>query len=160
MAGFEVVVRPVVFPDIRPQPARSLPPADDPEQGFCTIHGNPASIGNASFSYSINTSKSKSVETERRVDTARVYQKDDDGKVNRDNFIDLDVPNKIKSRGGKQPAANSNLKPDGKPNYGGQMTHGDLLVNYYKRIKEADNIEILERDIIKKNTEDQAGGGE
>ena len=39
MAGFEVVVRPVVFPDIRPAPARSLPPADDPTKGFCEITG-------------------------------------------------------------------------------------------------------------------------
>jgi hypothetical protein len=39
MAGFETVVRPAVFPDIRPAPARSLPPADDPEKGMCVITG-------------------------------------------------------------------------------------------------------------------------
>ena len=33
MAGFEVVVRPVVFPNIRPAPARSLPPRGRSRQG-------------------------------------------------------------------------------------------------------------------------------
>ena len=38
------------------------------------------------------------METERRVDEVRVYQKDDDGTVNKDNFVDIEVANKIKMR--------------------------------------------------------------
>ena len=105
MAGFEVVVRPVVFPNIRPAPARSLPPVDDPTKGFAVIKGNGAKSMTTSYSFSMSMSRSRSVETERRVDEARVYQMEDDGTVNRDNFVDIQAANRIKKRGGKGPAA-------------------------------------------------------
>ena len=44
MAGLEVVVRPVIFPDIRPRSRPALPPEDDPTKGFAVIQGNPAGI--------------------------------------------------------------------------------------------------------------------
>ncbi len=37
MAGLEVVVRPVVFPNIRPAPARALAPEDNPDQGIAVL---------------------------------------------------------------------------------------------------------------------------
>ena len=42
MAGLEVVVRPIVFPDIRPRFRPALPAEDDPTKGFAVISGNPA----------------------------------------------------------------------------------------------------------------------
>jgi len=143
MAGLEVVVRPVVFPNIRPAPARSLPPADDPTKGFCEITGGGSFPVQLSFSQSVSTSKSKPVETERRVDEARIYQENDDGTVNKDNYVDVEVANRItmmrqaltKQRGEAQRVSEQ---------------------NYYKRIQEEKNIEIRKRDQIRKNEEQAA----
>lgn len=145
MAGLEVVVRPVVMPNIRPQPAQTLPPADDPTKGFCVIRGNPATEVNLTTSWSSSTSKSHNVETERRVDTARVYQEEDDGTVNKDNFVDIEVANRIRSRGGNQPVVDGSGPGSGTPGVGHEERQ-----DYYRRVEEADNIEIQERDKIKK----------
>jgi hypothetical protein len=149
MAGFEVVVRPVVFPNIRPAPAQSLPPADDPEKGVCTIHGNPATQVDFTVSWSSSQSKSHNVETERRVDEVRVYQEEDDGTVNRDNFVDIQVANRIKSRGGKKPAVDGSGPGFGTPGVGGPEA-SEQRIDYYRKVEEAKNIEIQERDKIKK----------
>ena len=143
MAGFEVVVRPVVFPDIRPSPARSLPPQQDPTKGFAVIKGNGAKSMTTSESFSMSMSKSRPTETERRVDETRIYQMDDDGTVNKDNFVDVEVANRItmlrqavtKQRGEAQRVSEE---------------------NYYKRIQEERNIEIKKRDQIRKNEEQAA----
>jgi hypothetical protein len=164
MAGFEVVVRPVVLPNIRPTPARSLPPVDDPDSGFCVIKGNGGKHVSVSTSYSFSTSRSRSVETERRVDKARVYQKEDDGTVNKDNFVDIKVANRIKSRGGKLPVSGPWTGPDLVQGelVSGQKVHGDLIeTSYYRPIAPEDNIEILERDLIEKGPSGvEPGGGE
>src|SRR5262245_10366707 len=99
MAGFEIVVRPAVFPDIRPAPAQPVPPADDPDQGFCVIHGNGGHQFTTSSSYSSSSSSSQRGEIQRREDEARVYQKEKSGKVNKDNFVDIRVANKIWMKG-------------------------------------------------------------
>lgn len=157
MAGFEVVVRPVVFPDIRPAPARSLPPADDPAKGICVIKGGGNFPVQLSFSTSVSMSKSKEVETERRVDEVRTYQMDDDGTVNRDNFIDTDVANRIKMRTpgvNNDPAANPAAGDVFVPG-GSTGAKGDSLeiARYYQRQLEQVNIEIRKRDQIRKNQE-------
>ena len=54
MAGFETVVRPAIFPDIRPKAKQLLPPLDDPEKGFAVIQGNPAGSAGNSFSMSVS----------------------------------------------------------------------------------------------------------
>jgi hypothetical protein len=157
MAGLEVVVRPVVLSNIRPTPRQALPPIDNPEQGWAEIRGNPAQQIDLTFSWSASTSKSKGVETERRVDTARVYQMDDDGEVNEDNFVDIDVANRIRLRGGKGPGVDhGGQRPpaDEIANYGGGYSRGERIVRYYKRIEEADNIKIREKDKIQKNPDD------
>lgn len=118
--GFEIVVRPVVFPNIRPAPAQSVAPASDPTKGICTIHGSSGKHIDLPFSWSISTSTSRPRETKRRVDTARIYQMDDQGNVNKDNFIDVDVANRI------------------------WMNDGNIDSRYnYQRTKEADNVEII-----------------
>lgn len=146
--GLEVVVRPVVLPNIRPAPAQSLPPADDPEKGFCEIKGNPAKEVSFSNSRQMSMSRSDSTETERRVDETRTYQENDDGTVNKDNFVDTDVANRIKARGGKQPLI------DGSENItGSKVPKGDStqIATWYARQIEQANIEIRKRDQIKKN---------
>jgi hypothetical protein len=151
MAGFEVVVRPVVMPDIRPRPAQTLPPANDPEKGFCTIRGNPAKSIDLTTSWSRSTSKSHQVETQRRFDQVRVYQQNDDGTVNRDNFVDVEVTNKIWQRGGKQPATDGS-KPSSE---GPESSKGNSLeiAQWYARQLERENVEIRKRDEIRKNPE-------
>jgi hypothetical protein len=125
MAGFETVVRPVVFPDIRPAPAQPLPPQDNPNQGLCTITGSSGKTIDLPYSYSISSSESRPTETRRRVDVARVYQMNDDGTVNKDNFVDINVANKIWMRDGET-----------------QQTQ------YYTAVQETDNIQIRERNKI------------
>jgi hypothetical protein len=147
MAGFEVVVRPVVFPDIRPAPARSLPPQDDPEKGFAVIKGNGAKSLTTSESFSMSMSKSRSVETERRVDEVRVYQMGDDGAVNQDTFIDIDVANRISMQKGLMPVLNATMEEVTKQAVARDRERENL---FYQRLKEADNIEIKNRDVIKR----------
>jgi len=93
---FEVVVRPAVVPNIRPAPAQPSPPAPgDSSQGMATIHGASGRYLELPYSVSFSTSTPKYKEKKRRVDEARVYQKDDDGKINKDNFVDVQSANKV-----------------------------------------------------------------
>src|SRR5262245_20656697 len=95
MAGFETVVRPSVLPNIRPAPARSVPIADDADTGFCIIRGNGAKSISLSYSYSQSASTSQPTEEKREVDTMRVYQKSNDGDINRDNYVDVNRARKL-----------------------------------------------------------------
>jgi hypothetical protein len=153
MAGFEVVVRPVVFPNIRPAPARSLPPADDPTKGFCEITGGGSFPVQLSFSQSVSTSKSKPTETERREDEVRVYQMDEGGAVNKDNFVDVAVANRITMRDpgrndGPGPKPGDTFIPGGSV---GAKGNSHEIAMYYQRQLEQENIEIRKRDQIRKN---------
>lgn len=154
MAGFEVVVRPVVLPNIRPAPAQTLPPADDPEKGFCTIRGNPAKEVNLTSSSSSSMSRSHQVETQRRVDVGRVYQENDDGSVNRENFVDVEVANKIKMRSGKMPVLNATQEAETKRGAEEQRKYDDW---FFKRLEAAKNIEIKKKDEVRKNQEAKEG---
>jgi hypothetical protein len=143
MAGFEVVVRPVVFPNIRPTPKRSLPPLDDPEKGRCVIEGQSGQWVDISDSWSVSTSKSRPHEQQRREDEVRIYQKEDNGTVNKKNFVDVKVANKVWM---VDPSV-------------GTIQDGVLIPNStkaatassYTRLEEADNVEIRNRDLIRKN---------
>lgn len=155
MAGLEVVVRPVVLPNIRPAPAQTLPPADDPEKGFCTIRGNPAKEVNLTTSWSSSTSRSHQVETKRRFDEVRVYQQNDDGSVNRDNFVDVEVANKIWQRGGKQSATDGRTATDPGVIGGQKSSKGASYETalWYAREIERVNTEIRKRDEIRTNAD-------
>jgi hypothetical protein len=154
MAGFEIVVRPAIFPDIRPAPAQPVPPADDPNKGFATIHGNGGHQFTTSSNYSCSISSSQRTEIKRREDEARVYQMKDDGKINKKNFVDIRAPNKVWMKGPPQPQTNN------RPNFanGGQgpmtgddftgITTRDIDTYFYKKMKEKDNIEIRRRNIV------------
>lgn len=147
--GLETIVRPVVFPNIRPTSARVLPPEHDPEKGLAKIRGNPTQSVTVSYSFSFNWTSNRQVEIERRVDKVRVYQKDDDGEINRDNFVDIEVANRIRKRGAKGPAPDHN--PDGDTSERGSSSSHQKYEVVYQRLEEANNIEIQEADIIKKN---------
>src|SRR6516162_2575206 len=96
MAGFETVVRPAVVPDIRPAAARKVVAFDDPGQGFAVIHGNPAKQLNLTTTTSVSISRNNGQEVERRVDKVRVYQVDTSGNVNKDNYVDSYVTNRMR----------------------------------------------------------------
>lgn len=153
MAGFEVVVRPVVFPDIRPAPAQPVPPADDPEQGFATIHGNGARQVSETVSFSSSASTSQRTEIQRRVDEVRIYQQEDDGTVNKKNFVDVEVANKIWMKGPPRPEVTEKSSDPIPPGYE-QKFSPEENVYYLVRIKEKDNIEIRRKDVIRKEGED------
>jgi hypothetical protein len=150
VAGLEVVVRPVIFPDIRPRARHSLPPLDDPEKGICKIGGNPAQATDLSSGWSASSSHSRPKETERRVDDVRVYQKDDDGTVNRDNFIDLQVANRITFDEGAGPSGGESVQPGALP----EGTASAERIEFYSPIQEADNIEIKRHNHIIKSDEE------
>jgi len=129
MSGLEYVVRPVVFPDIRPTPSQSVPQKDNPNQGKATISGSSGKTIDLPYSYSISASQSRQSEIQRRVDVARVYQvTDDQGTVNKDNFVDISVANKIWMRDGQA-----------------------VTPNYFRRIQETNNVEIREYNMIVTN---------
>jgi hypothetical protein len=127
MAGFEVIVRPAILPNIRPARAQTLAPADDPSKGICEIKGTSPHIVSLSHSMSVSGSETRPQETQRRSDTARVYQEKEDGSVNRNNFVDVQVPNKIwMDKGALQ---------------GIEQSH-------YKGVQATDSIEITKRNEI------------
>jgi hypothetical protein len=94
---FEVIVRPVVFPNIRPPAARMLAPESNPDQGFATISGTGGKLIDLPHSWSASHTETKQQqETKRQYDTEKVYQKDDSGTINRDNFIEVERLKKVR----------------------------------------------------------------
>jgi hypothetical protein len=153
--AFEVVVRPVIFPNIRPAKVQQPPnPPDDPNADQCVITGSSGKSIDLPYSWSVSMSQSKRVETKRRVDVARVYQKEDDGTVNKDNFVDVEVANKIWYRGGAAPTP-----PQSEDDPFAAVPHGPIVtttldeqgVIHVRPIHFADNIEIKEKDVIRNN---------
>ena len=130
MAGFEVIVRPVVFPNIRPQPTRSLPPVDDPTQGQAVLSGGSGQVIALTHSYTASASSSGGKETERTFDVARIYQQDDAGNVNKDNFVDVEAVTKVK------------MKTDS----------GDMPIYIYAPMKPDANVIITKTGIIRRTT--------
>lgn len=161
MVGLETVVRPVILPDIRPRARQSLPPQDDPDKGLAKIAGQPATQVSLSYSMSISSSKKKPVETERRVDETRVYQMEDDGTVNKENFVDLQVANRITMRepvgagGGGFVGFNGDDVVPTIPGRG--FTGDDLKPHYYQPVQEDKNIEVKRRNVILRNGEEFQG---
>lgn len=94
---FEVIVRPIVFPNIRPPLARALAPESNPDQGFATISGTGGKLIDLPHSWSASHTETKQQqETKRQYDVERVYQMDDNGEINNDNFIDVERLKKVK----------------------------------------------------------------
>jgi hypothetical protein len=123
--GLEVVVRPIVMPNIRPVIAQRIAPPDDPTKGICSMGGGGGGtfIG-ISESYSTNISRQHPHhETKRQVDVERVYQKtggggaglragvkdDGGGTINRDNYVDVERMKKLRAEA-KDSGAYSTLR--------------------------------------------------
>lgn len=165
--GFEVVVRPAILPNIRPAPAQSLPPLDDPDKGFAVIRGNGAKQIDLSSSWSSSSSTNQQKETQRRVDEARVYQQNDDGTVNKDNFVDIEVVNKLWMKGPKGNFTGFNgddvvstvpgrgytgddVVPVAKKQKPEVETNNEVKVQIYDPIKGSINIDVKRKNVIKK----------
>jgi hypothetical protein len=103
MAGFEVIVRPVILPNIRPPPPRVLLPEADPSQGIVVLGGSGGGLIDLSQSGSASFSVSKGKETKRKFDVERIYHKDDEddgGEVDKDQFMDVERLKSLSSRDG------------------------------------------------------------
>jgi hypothetical protein len=146
MAGLEVVVRPVVFPNIRSAPARVLPPEDDPEKGICTIGGGGPGSAGSSASWSVSVSRQKpQQESARQYQVERVYQKDGNdttksggraggAKINRNNYVDVERLSKVR--------LNTSDK-DGQ----------DIAIKViYADPPPADNVEIIGTDLVRNSS--------
>jgi hypothetical protein len=95
--GLEVVVRPLVLPNIRPPVALRIAPPDDPTKGLASLGGSGGGtfVGTSySFSMSYSSSHPKH-EEKRQIDKKRVYQQDEKGNINRTNYIDVEQMKKI-----------------------------------------------------------------
>jgi len=144
MRGFEVVVRPVVFPNIRPGPTRSLAPDEDPEKGLVVLGGSGGGLIGLTYSESLSWSKSKQTEVKRRFDVQRVHQKEKDGTINKENFVEVERTNKIVMRD--------------------DATGVEETQHFAKDPYPADNIETIQKNITTINVEggkvtDFPGGG-
>lgn len=127
--GLEVVVRPVVFPNIRPTTPRVLlPSAAGPEQGLAVLSGGGGKFIGTSYSWSVNITKSKpKKEQKRQVDKVRVFQTDPQtGDIVENNYVDVEQTKKIKLKG---------------------ESDTDKLI--YGPYQNPDNVKVLEKDITK-----------
>lgn len=133
MSGLEVVVRPVVFPNIRPQQARVLPPLDDQTQGFASITGGSGRVIDLPHTYSLSiTRQTPHTEVRRQYDVDRVYQKNDDGSINRKNFVEIERMTRVLARNGN--------------------TENDIKIRYAPG-PERDNVEVKETNITRTSGE-------
>jgi len=131
--GLEVVVRPVVLPNIRPATPRVLLPSGSPESGLAVLSGGGGKFFGTSHSWSFSISQqTPHAETKRQVDVLRVHQKNDDGTINQDNFIDVEQMKKVSARNNS----------------------GDVLKVIYQEMAQPDNVEVRES-----NKTIQGGGG-
>lgn len=133
-----ILVRPNVNPTIRPSAANPVTPLDDPAQGTAVIGGGGSaqtitltSSGQASWS------RARPAEVKRVVDRQRIYQKEPDGTVNKENYVDVDtVKQQTVARGSA----------------GNETT-------IYMPPPEADNIETIETNVEIKNPNWSEGSG-
>jgi hypothetical protein len=138
MAGLEVVVRPVVFPNIRPPAARALAPDDNPNSGIAVINGSGGKLLDLPRSWSVSTTKSTPYkETKRQFNKERVYQKDENG-INKSNFVDVERLKKVQM----------------------EREEGDPIRQSYASPPKIDNVETLETDAERTTdpTADDGGG--
>jgi hypothetical protein len=129
---FEVVVRPVVLPNIRPIAKRVLSAKDDPEKGKATIGGGGGGLLGASLSWSASVTRQMPEEESKRVvDEERVYQVDKQGNVNKQNYIDVERVKKVRLEGGDE---------------------GDAVRILYADPPKRDNVEILNTDVLRESS--------
>jgi len=136
--SFETVVRPFVIRTLRPPaPSQLLVPEDDPSQGFAVLSGAGMEKINSTYNEQSSWSKAREVETQRTVDVQRVYQKEEDGTVNKENFVEVENTRELRTERGD----------------------GTEERYYFAPPSEADNIETIEKDKVITNENWAAGGG-
>jgi hypothetical protein len=122
MSGFEVIVRPVVFPNIRPAPPQVLAPEDDPTQGMAVISGNASgTLLSASHTWSVNLSRQKPhQEAVRQFAKERVYQvkKNPAGAsiINTDNYVEVERLKRVRLETDQGPIKVNYANPPKVPN--------------------------------------------
>jgi len=89
---FEVLVRPNVYPRIRPIPNPAPPPLD-PEDRLVVLDSSSVTIIELNFTYSYSMSRTKIEETSRKFDVARISNVDDSSQ-----FVDVEVITALKLR--------------------------------------------------------------
>jgi hypothetical protein len=107
---FEVVVRPVVFPNIRPNRPRVLPAAStsspgDADAGIAVIGGSSGRL--IDLQHSLTTSFSTShpqIETVRKVTKEKVQQVDQKGNINKQNFVEVERVTALRMEGDERGA--------------------------------------------------------
>ena len=94
--SFEVFTRPFITPPIRlPAKPPVLPFQDTPERGVAVLRGQGGKLIDLTTSETSSWSKTRMVEKQRTVDVERVYQKEPDGKVNKENYVDVERATQI-----------------------------------------------------------------
>lgn len=132
--SFEVFVRPFIAPAIRP-PAKPpvLPFQDTPEQGVAVLRGLGGKLIDLTFSETSSWSRSRNVEVERTVAVERVKQKEPDGTINEENYVDVERVQKMTTRDGRgvetqyfyaepEPQPNVEILEDGKVRKNGTVS--------------------------------------
>jgi hypothetical protein len=126
--GFEVVVRPVVFPSIRPPPARTVPIEDAPDKGLAVISGGNNHLIDLPHSESHSWSKSRMVEVKRTFDKARIYYTRPDGTLDKNQYWEFEVLRSVE------------FLENGTTAFGQQ----------FAPMQEAENIEVFEQNLTRK----------
>jgi len=127
--GFETVVRPVVFPSIRPPPARALRIEDAPDKGLAVITGGSNSVVDLPYTESTSWSASRLVEVRRRFDKARIYYTRPDGTLDKSKYWEFEVLRSVE------------YLENGTTAFGMQ----------FAPMKEGKNIEIFDRNLTREN---------
>src|SRR5580765_582165 len=92
--GFEVVVRPAVFPNIRPQRPGLSMPGDAPDKGFASISGGGGSLIDLPWSESMSMSKGH-LEKRRTFHKVRVPYTRPDGTIDWSRYTEDEVMNRV-----------------------------------------------------------------
>lgn len=136
--SLESVVRPAVSPNIRPTSSRVLPPDADSNPGV-TLSGSGGQIIDLPYTYEYSMQRElPHFEQERTYDVDRIKQKDKDGKVNEDNYVEAERMKKIKL-----------ISPDGK-----------VTIYTFMDSPKVDNIEIVQKDQVRRAEQAGSSGGD
>jgi hypothetical protein len=143
--GLTQVVRPSVFPDIRPQVSvTDFPQADqqtDPNVGRTILTGNDGEVLDLSYNFSRSMQKQRNREEKRQYDIARIYRVIPDqsggssGKIDKGTYVDVEMPHQIQLRE--------------------RTSKGPPRLDVYRQPQAKDypngNVEILERNLVREN---------
>ena len=92
--GFETIVRPAVFPNIRPAPARLSLPGDAPDKGVATLGGSGGGVIDLPWSESFSMSRGHH-ETKRTFEKVRMPYTNPDGTLDWSHYIEFEIATKF-----------------------------------------------------------------